>query len=56
MRVLLKTAPEEKIIEKISYKGGSPGAAHMALRNNCCVFVAVRWGLNTWAVGLAHPC
>lgn len=33
--VFLKHAPKEVITEKNSYKGGSPGAAHVALLNSC---------------------
>lgn len=33
--MFLKHAPEEVIIEKISYKGGSSGAVCAALQNTC---------------------
>lgn len=53
--MFLKHAPEEVIIEKISYKGGSPGAVCVALQNTCLVAVALSLGLNPWAVSLSQP-
>lgn len=38
--------------KKYSLKGGSSGAAHMALQSSNCDTVAHSWGMKRWAVFL----